>query len=391
MDSEMVLALNHLSTFYDENTLANRLNLRGQLEGQCFEVHKQFLTEYSKLQEKLDLVEKDVDKMRESCDEMQMRLNDTLSSSGALIKRADNIFQSSKNNTVQKEVVTAFLQHFQLTEKQIEALKVTSITSSEFFDALREAHRIHLECQLLLQTSHQHAGLEIMESMQEYMESAYKLLYRWMKNECRILDTDSGDAGPLLVQGFGALQERPVLLSYCLQQVGDTRNKVVKRAFIKALTQGGPNGHPRPIEIHAHDHYRYVSDMAAWIHQALASETELISALLAKTQLLSKEKKKYSPQTLQILNTSLCDVCVPFKARVVQVLSLKPDVRLLSQISDILDFYHSHFVEQLGETAALSKTFEECRSDTQKVLLALEKKANEKLEGKTQRKESEQT
>lgn len=49
--------------------------------------------------------------------------------------------------------------------------------------------------------------------------------------------------------------------------------------------KGGPNGHPRPIEIHAHDHYRYVSDMAAWIHQALASETELISALLAKTQL----------------------------------------------------------------------------------------------------------
>lgn len=48
-------------------------------------------------------------------------------------------------------------------------------------------------------------------------------------------------------------------------------------------------------------------------------------------------------------------------------------------------------MEQLGETAALSKTFEECRSDTQKVLLALEKKANEKLEGKTQRKESEQT
>ena len=35
-------------------------------------------------------------------------------------------------------------------------------------------------------------------------------------------------------------------------------------------------GMPRPIEMHAHDPMRYVGDMLAWIHQAVASESELM-------------------------------------------------------------------------------------------------------------------
>ena len=39
-------------------------------------------------------------------------------------------------------------------------------------------------------------------------------------------------------------------------------------------------GMPKPIEIHAHDPLRYVGDMLAWIHQALASESESIHGLV---------------------------------------------------------------------------------------------------------------
>ena len=37
---------------------------------------------------------------------------------------------------------------------------------------------------------------------------------------------------------------------------------------------------PRPIEIHAHDPLRYVGDMLAWIHQSVASESELLHNLI---------------------------------------------------------------------------------------------------------------
>lgn len=48
---------------------------------------------------------------------------------------------------------------------------------------------------------------------------------------------------------------------------------------MEALTRGGPGGTPRPIELHAHDPLRYVGDMLAWLHQAVAGEREFLEAL----------------------------------------------------------------------------------------------------------------
>ena len=40
-------------------------------------------------------------------------------------------------------------------------------------------------------------------------------------------------------------------------------------------------GHPKSIEIHAHDPVRYVSDMLAWVHQAVASERDFFQSVVA--------------------------------------------------------------------------------------------------------------
>jgi len=80
----------------------------------------------------------------------------------------------------------------------------------------------------------------------------------------------------------------------CVDEICTVRRSVLAQMFIDALTKGkriyksytnqkkkkfffpsylgGPNGTPRPMELHAHDPMRYVSDMLAWLHQALASE-----------------------------------------------------------------------------------------------------------------------
>jgi hypothetical protein len=47
-------------------------------------------------------------------------------------------------------------------------------------------------------------------------------------------------------------------------------------------------GMPRPIDLQAHEPRRYVGDMAAWIHQAVASEDELINTLLGTQSSLCK-------------------------------------------------------------------------------------------------------
>ena len=77
------------------------------------------------------------------------------------------------------------------------------------------------------------------------------------------------------------------------------RREAVGRAFINALTRGGPGGTPRPIELQAHDSLRYIGDMLAWIHQACASEKEMLESLFQsgpgarkRGNLYSKPRKK---------------------------------------------------------------------------------------------------
>ena len=59
----------------------------------------------------------------------------------------------------------------------------------------------------------------------------------------------------------------------------ETRQATLLSFFLTALTRGGPSGLPRPIELHAHDPLRYVGDMLAWVHQAIAAERELLESL----------------------------------------------------------------------------------------------------------------
>lgn len=61
--------------------------------------------------------------------------------------------------------------------------------------------------------------------------------------------------------------------------MANIRRNSVTRAFIDALTRGGPGGTPRPIELQAHDPIRYIGDMLAWVHQAAASEREILEGL----------------------------------------------------------------------------------------------------------------
>lgn len=67
---------------------------------------------------------------------------------------------------------------------------------------------------------------------------------------------------------------------YVLDEYRTSRRSILVRAFIDALTQGGPGGTPKPIEMHAHDPKRYVGDMLAWLHQTIPSEKENLLILL---------------------------------------------------------------------------------------------------------------
>lgn len=68
---------------------------------------------------------------------------------------------------------------------------------------------------------------------------------------------------------------------YILDEYCANRRTALVGSFIDALTLGEPiGGTPNPIEMHAHDHKRYVGDMLAWLHQAIPIEKENILILV---------------------------------------------------------------------------------------------------------------
>jgi hypothetical protein len=340
---------------------------------------------------------------------MEKRLALTKSSSGTLLDQAEKLFHikyvvemkherlrfcikslevsrtmkcdpslniSSYLNTIKTEVISNFLFRFQLTPEERKILTSSEI-SSHFFDVLNRVNQIRTDCKILLRTQHQRVGLEIMDLMADYLEAAYKKLYKWVRAECKLcLEKDCPEIPSLLRTAFHFLQDRPVLLAHCLEEIASQRQNALVRSFVMAVTQGGPSGTPRPIEMHAHDPQRYVSDMSAWIHQAVASEEELIRTLLSA----NKESTSQSNQenVLQVLNASLAGICHPFKMRVEHVLSMKPTVVVTYHLVNLLDFYSRRFKQMLGNNSILVKTFEETKSSTFKFFMEQLKKLSEK-------------
>jgi hypothetical protein len=69
------------------------------------------------------------------------------------------MLQNRKRNEVEQEITLSFLQKFQLTEEETNALKSTEI-NTQFFKSLQRVHQIHDDCKILLRTQHQRAGYE---------------------------------------------------------------------------------------------------------------------------------------------------------------------------------------------------------------------------------------
>lgn len=68
---------------------------------------------------------------------------------------------------------------------------------------------------------------------------------------------------------------------YILDEYCAARRTALVGSFIDALTLGeGFGGTPNPIEMHANDPKRYISDMLAWLHQAIPVEKENILTLM---------------------------------------------------------------------------------------------------------------
>jgi len=329
------------------------------------------------VQKHLDEVEQNVAQMKSCCEEMSGKLQTTRDMSGRLLQQAEQLNQQRKTNETQLEIAKGFLLRFQLTHEEQELLK-GPVVDNDFFQLLDRVAQIHADCKVLLRTQHQTAGLEVMDMMILLQETAYGKLYKWVRSECRKFEEDLNPEIPMMLKNsIEALKDRPGLLTYCLDEVSSSRNRTIVKGFLTALTAGGPNGMPRPIEFYAHDPLRYVGDMLAWIHQTTASEVEFITSLLPKglgsKAIIPDSRPDDAQQSIEmkkVLNATLEGVYRPFRIRLAQVLGSQPGVVTIFKLSNLLDFYARTVVKLTGEEGALPSAFIECKTETLRVFVA---------------------
>lgn len=135
------------------------------------------------------------------------------------------------------------------------------------------------------------------QALSEHQEAAFRRLHSWILQRCAGLeqqhdaasfDEEENDAA--LGLGLRTMRERPALFLHCQECLLQRRRDVVRRRFLLALTQGGDGAlgvsgsggsgalgaSHRPIDMQAHDPVRYLGDILAWLHQAVASEREFL-------------------------------------------------------------------------------------------------------------------
>ncbi|GFP81526.1 conserved oligomeric golgi complex subunit 6 [Phtheirospermum japonicum] len=389
---DLLASLNTLSSFYPENTPHSRRNLRSTIEKRGLSINEEFLAASASAQQALDQVEEEVNALADCCDKIAKALSNCNATTGDIISTTERLKQELENTTQRQEIASFFLRDYQLSNDEINALREEDL-SENFFKALAHVHEIHANCKLLLRTHHQRAGLELMDMMAVYQEGAYERLCRWVQAECRRLgDIDNPEVSELLRTAVGCLKARPILFKYCAEEVANMRHNALFRRFISALTRGGPGGLPRPIEVHAHDPLRYVGDMLGWLHQALASERELVFALLdpdsvADTGPIAQRFSKISERDVGktesdltfVLDRIFEGVCRPFKVRVEQVLQSQPSLIISYKLSITLEFYCHTMSDLLGRETALCNTLWALKDAAQKTFFDIVKARGERL------------
>lgn len=361
----MLEALKALSAFFVENSLRTRRNLRGDIERRSLAINEEFVSIFKEVKEELESINEDVQAMSSCCQDMTSRLQAAKEQTQDLIVKTTKLQAESQRLEIRAQVADAFLSKFQLTSDEMSLLRGTrdGPITEDFFKALGKVKQIHNDVKVLLRTNQQTAGLEIMEQMALLQETAYERLYRWAQSECRALTQESCDISPVITHAMEALQDRPVLYKYTLDEFGTARRSTVVRGFIDALTRGGPGGTPRPIEMHSHDPLRYVGDMLAWLHQATASEKEHLEALL---KLVTTQGVEENIQ--EVVGHITEGVCRPLKVRIEQVIVAEPGAVLLYKISNLLKFYHHTISGIVGNSATtLLTTIEEMHLLSKKI------------------------
>ncbi|POM66058.1 Conserved oligomeric Golgi complex subunit 6 [Phytophthora palmivora] len=344
-------------------TLATlRRNLRSSLEQQQLALAQKALDGLEATLEQVSTLADQVDALDVKCDQVHKFLETTKRETQQVQMEAAAL--SDKRDVVQSEwkQAKAFLDRYQLREDEVRVLYAEQLADEDmdtFFNTLERVQQVKMECKELVASGEVNCALELLDAVGKYQEAGFERLYQWTAKKCAEVD---GEPSNMLHRAIALLSDRAEFYNYCKECLTASRRSLIVRRFIMALTVGGPNGIPRPIEMHAHDPVRYCGDMLAWVHQAIATESEFFRVLFDGDVQFSPSATSDSSHEIctSMVGRAFDGVSRPLQVRVEQTLSSPHGIVIAYKLVHLLAFYHHKF-DQLVAHADVARALRHCR------------------------------
>lgn len=304
---------------------------------------------------RIEKVEELAIELESGCQALSASVTEADSNMRSFMHKATELQRRQEMYAEQSHEIDAFLKKFSLSEEEIDTLRHAHIDSvahtKQFFAALSHLCSAYKDCKAMVSANSYNAGFELLDVLGRHQDTAFQRLFEWVKLKCESIPeaSSSEDVDAKLQVAVRYLRNLPAYYSQCQDLVTNCRRTQVVQRFILALTQGGASHRlSGAMDLHAHDPVRYVSDMLAWMHQAVVSEEEFLLAVFGKTSEFEapteqSEELPMGLDTHELLSRCLQGLGRPLRMRVLQALEGRVSLSGLFSLHDLLSFYEATF------------------------------------------------
>jgi conserved oligomeric Golgi complex subunit 6 len=381
----MLESLDAISDFFGKqgNTVETRRALRQDLEYQNIQLAKKFLIEFGDVRTQMTVVESDVCRVESECARMANIVSSADENMKLFMQRAGQLEGNRNYFAQQSEDISNFLSRFQLTQEEIDKIHTLSLEESSielFFTAFKRLRQAYEDCKEMVETFQYSAGFELLDLLGNHQDCGYQRLFEWVKGLGENSSTPPSDASDVHLQtAVTYLREVPAYYMQCQDLVVSSRRGLIVRNFVLAMGQDLENRTTRNVsrsaDVHVSDAVRHISNMLAWVHQAVASEEEFLCAVFFgsnRSSVATKNggdvvsdfpvhDKSPSPGAKDLLVRCLHGLGRPLKARILQILgNVGRDIEVLYSIGDLLMFYASTLTKMVPVSNSVQTAVHEC-------------------------------
>jgi hypothetical protein len=365
--------------------------LRHDLDTRLQQLHADFLHQFAAVDARYRQVCTGVDTLAHECSAARAELSAVKASSLGLMDAAETLQAEYEEIKQREEQVHRFMEQFQLTRDETDVLRDPDVTP-RFVAVLDKVQRIHASCRSMVLPEQQQAAIEIQEAMYLAQVSGVEKLARHITHVVGdVFSADSPDVSDFLVQALACLRAHPGPWEKAMQEIARVRRTTVVRRFLNltsssALASAATSsvGSSRNLRrAAAVDVLRLAGDLCAWLHQAVAEDTDMLTPLFdtrggpgasdSSATMLSK---------VDVLDQIFEGVCRHLRDKIHNALSeagctsvavterVDLDALLvLFKLEGLLGFYLTTTEALLGQHAALSECLRGLRLDALRVFL----------------------